>query len=69
MFLLLKLYSLLIFNHKSRPRNYFLIFFFFFLLENVSPNDLAVLDPIIKGRELFASECRDIYPASYIKFV
>ena len=42
-------------------------FFYYFFLENVSPNDLAVLDPIIKGRELFASECRDIYPASYIK--
>ncbi|RNA13823.1 arginine-glutamic acid dipeptide repeats -like isoform X1, partial [Brachionus plicatilis] len=30
-------------------------------------NELIVLEPIIKGRELFASECKDIYPSSFIK--
>jgi hypothetical protein len=39
------------------------------IVENVSPSDLAICsNPIIKSRELFASECRDIYPASYIKY-
>lgn len=36
-------------------------------IENVA-NELIVLEPIIKGRELFASECRDIYPSSFIKY-
>jgi arginine-glutamic acid dipeptide repeat-containing protein len=38
------------------------------LVENKNAaNELIVLEPIIKGRELFASDCKDIYPSSYIK--
>lgn len=36
------------------------------LPENVA-DELSVLESIIKGRELFASDCRDIYPSSFIK--
>ena len=35
-------------------------------IENVA-DELSVLESIIKGRELFASDCRDIYPSSFIK--
>ncbi len=50
---------------------------FFFILsvdeKNISfsasaaNTDLAILEPKIKGRELFASESTDIYPATFIK--
>ena len=36
-------------------------------IENASSNELLVLEPVIKGRELFASDGKDIYPCSFIK--
>jgi len=50
-------------NFIEKKQQIFLTLFFVHFLDISS----ELIEPIIKGRELFASESRDIYPATFIK--